>query len=189
MNYTCQVGSRDAACVADRHPVLCEGNSLSRLKERVRLLVAEETCLQLDVRAVIVRKSCAPIEAIRVHTPRPDFLRGHLKILSKMRRARVGVRIPHAHEIFPAPMSKQGHGAIRLISNDAQIFALGFNRPTLHFSKSVRSGKALRVLDPRIIPNLHPGIVPPIKTMANIASVAESDALLQYGGARAQSQL
>src|SRR5437870_12119797 len=38
------------------------------------------------------------------------------------------------------------------------------------------------------MPNLHSRIVPPIKTMANVAAVAESDALLQYSGARAQSQ-
>src|SRR5438046_1282972 len=104
MNYACQVGARNAARVAHRHPVLCKGDSLPGLSEAVRLLVAEETCLQLDVRAVVVRKSLAPIEAIRVHTPRPDFLGGHLQILSKVRCASVGVGIPHSHEIFPASM-------------------------------------------------------------------------------------
>ena len=79
---------------------------MPRLQERVSLLVPEQTGLQLDVRAVIVRERFSPIEAICVHAPGPDFLRGHLKILGKMRGAGVGVRIPHAHEVFSASMGK-----------------------------------------------------------------------------------
>src|SRR5947207_13691213 len=188
MNYACQVGSRDAARVAYRHPILCEGDTLPRLQERVRLLVSKQACLQLDIRAVVIRKSFAPIEAIRIHTPRPDFLGGHLKILGKMRCARVCMRIPHSHEIFPASMREQGDGAIGLISNDAQILTLGINRPPLHLCKSVGGGKSLRILNSGIIPNLYSRVIQPVKTLANVPSVAQRDALPQYAGARAQSQ-
>src|SRR2546427_4791949 len=47
-------GPRDPANVTDGQPVLRESHAVLRLEERVRLLIPEESCLQLDVRAVVV---------------------------------------------------------------------------------------------------------------------------------------
>ena len=46
--------SRDPANVANGQPVFRESHGVLRLEERVRLLIPEESCLQLDVRAVVV---------------------------------------------------------------------------------------------------------------------------------------
>src|SRR5260370_38978576 len=50
-------------------------------------------------------------------------------------------------------------------------------------------GIAHGVLNPRIVPSLDSGIVPPIETMAYIASVAQRDVLFENCRARSQRQL
>src|SRR6267143_4492645 len=102
MNNAGQVRARNAAGLANRHPILRERNSLSRLQKRVRLLVSEETCLQLDISAVVVGKRLAPIESLCINAPRPDLFRRKFRILCKMRGSRVRVRIPDPHEILAA---------------------------------------------------------------------------------------
>src|SRR5437899_11125855 len=52
----------------------------------------------------------------------------------------------------------------------------------------MRCGKTHGVLNLRIVPNLDGGIVPPIKTMAYITSIAQRDELFEDGRTRAQSQ-
>jgi len=60
--------------IPDWYPVFCEGYVLPRLKECIRLLISEEARLQLDIGAIVVRECVAPIKAIRVNTPGPNFL-------------------------------------------------------------------------------------------------------------------
>ena len=106
MDHARKVGTRDAARVADRHPILCERNRLPWLQESIRLLVPEETRLQLDVGALVIRESLSPIEPVGVHAPGPDLFCGNLTIQGEMRGAGVGMGIPDGHEIFPAPVDE-----------------------------------------------------------------------------------
>src|ERR1700704_4965626 len=71
---------------------------------------------------------------------------------------------------------------------DAEILPLRIDRPPLHFHKPMCRGKAHGVLNLGIVPNLDGGIVPPIETMAYIASIAQPDVLLENRGTRTQSQ-
>src|SRR6266850_1327279 len=105
-----------------------------------------------------------------------------------MRGSGVGSGIPHAHEVFPAAMDKQGHGSAGLIVYDAEILSLRVDRPVSYFRKAMGRGKAHGILDLGIVPNLDGGIVPPIETMAYIASITQRDMLFEDGGTRAQSQ-
>ena len=188
MNHAGKIGSGDAAGITDGHPVFHKRDRLPRFQKRVRLLISEETRLQLDVGAIVIRERFSPVEPIRVHTPGPDFLRGNFGVFGKMRGARIGVGIPDAHKVFAASMDEQRDGAIRLVSDDAEIFSLPIDRPSLYFGKSMCGGKTHRVLNPGVVPNLHAGIVPPIKTMAHLTAVAERGALLQNRRAGTQSQ-
>src|SRR5882762_6342256 len=105
-----------------------------------------------------------------------------------MHSSRVCSGIPDAHEVFPASMDEQGHWPVSLVMYDAEIFPLRIDRPVLHFHKPMCSGKAHGVLNLGIVPNLDSGIVPPIETMAYIASITQGDALFENGGPRTQSQ-
>src|SRR6266481_9340957 len=90
--------------------------------------------------------------------------------------------IPDAHEVFPASMNEQGHWPVGLIMYDAEILPLRIDRPPLHFRKPVCRGKAHGVLNLGIVPNLDGGIVPPIETVAYIASITQRNVLLENGG-------
>src|SRR6266853_1632443 len=81
-----------------------------------------------------------------------------------MRGSGVRSGLPDAHEVFPASMNKQGHWPVGLIMYDAEILPLG------------------------IVPNLDGGIVPPVETMAHVASITQGDVLFENGGPRTQSQ-
>src|SRR5207245_11236063 len=96
--------------------------------------------------------------------------------------------MPDAHEVFAASMNEQRYWSVGLVMNDAEIFTLRIDRPRLHFYKPMCCGKTHGVLNLRIVPNLHGGIVPPIKTMAYITSIAQRDVLVEDGRTRAQSQ-
>src|SRR6266852_3216587 len=96
--------------------------------------------------------------------------------------------IPDAHEVFPASMDEQGHWPVGLVMYDAEIFPLRTNRPRLDLCEPMCRGKAHGVLNLGIVPNLDSGIVPPIETMAYIASIAQRDMLFENGGTRAQRQ-
>src|SRR5712675_248623 len=102
MNNAGQVRARNAAGLARRHPILRERNASSRLQKRVRLLVSEETRLQLDISAIVVGKRLAPIESLCVNAPGPDLFRRQLRIICKMRGPRVRMRIPNTHKILAA---------------------------------------------------------------------------------------
>src|SRR5216684_1189711 len=105
-----------------------------------------------------------------------------------MRGSGVCSGIPDAHEVFPASMDEQGHWSIGLVVYEAEIFPLRIDRPRLDLRKPMCRGKAHGVLDLGIVPNLDGGIVPPIETMAYIASITQRDALFENGGPRTQSQ-
>src|SRR5438132_6978109 len=97
-------------------------------------------------------------------------------------------RVPYTHEVLAASMNKQRNWSIRLVTNDAETLAFWINWPPLHLRKSMRCGKTHGVLDLRIVPNLDVGIVPPIETMAYIASIAQRNVLFENGGTWRQSQ-
>src|SRR5438876_10617088 len=97
-------------------------------------------------------------------------------------------RVPYTHEVLAASMNKQRNWSIRLVTNDAEILAFWIDWPPLHLRKPMRCGKTHGVLNLRIVPNLDGGIVPPIKTMAYITSIAQRDVLFEDGRTRAQSQ-
>ena len=96
--------------------------------------------------------------------------------------------VPYTHEVLAASMNKQRDWSIRLVTNDAEILAFWIDWPPLHLCKSMRCGKTHGVLDLRIVPNLDGGIVPPIETMAYIASIAQRNVLFENGGTGRQSQ-
>src|SRR5712675_1786613 len=104
MNNAGQVRARNTAGLANRHPVLRERNCLSRLQKRVRLLISEETRLQLDISAIVVGKRLAPIESLCVNAPGPNLFRRQFRIVCKMRGPRVRMRIPDTHKILAASM-------------------------------------------------------------------------------------
>src|SRR5437660_32050 len=97
-------------------------------------------------------------------------------------------RVPYTHEVLAASMNKQRNWSIRLLTNDAEILAFWIDWPPLHLRKSMRCGKTHGVLNLRIVPNLDGGIVPPIETMAYIASIAQRNVLFEDGGTGRQSQ-
>src|SRR6267378_425815 len=105
-----------------------------------------------------------------------------------MRGSGVCSGIPDAHEVLPASMDEQGHWSIGLVVYEAEIFPLRIDRPRLDLRKPMCRGKAHGILDLGIVPNLDGGIVPPIETMAYIASITQRDMLFEDGGTRAQSQ-
>src|SRR5467141_3104563 len=96
--------------------------------------------------------------------------------------------MPHTHEVFPASMDEQRHWTVGLVVYDAEILPLRIDWPPWHFRKPVCCGKMHGVLNLRIVPNLHSGIVPPIETMPHIASITQRDALFENGGTGTQSQ-
>src|SRR5947208_2459419 len=74
------------------------------------------------------------------------------------------VRIPHGHKWFAASVHKKRHGALGVILNNAEIIAIGFDWPGLDFPKSMACCEAHGILNPRIVPDLNSGIIPPIET-------------------------
>src|SRR5438552_5497518 len=92
-----------------------------------------------------------------------------------MRRPSVCSGMPDAHEVFAASMDEHGYWSVGLVMDDAEILTLWIDRPSLHFRKPMRCGIAHGVLNLRIVPNLDGGIVPPIETMAYIASITQRD--------------
>src|SRR6266852_469355 len=105
-----------------------------------------------------------------------------------MRGSGVRSGLPDAHEVFPASMNKQGHRPVGLIMYDAEILPLRIDRPRLDLRKPMCRGKAHGVLNLGIVPNLDSGIVPPVETMAHVASITQGDVLLENGRPRTQSQ-
>src|SRR6266704_184084 len=96
--------------------------------------------------------------------------------------------MPDAHEVFAASVGEQLHWSVGLIVYDAQILTLRVDRPPLYFCKPMCCCKTHGVLNLRIVPSLNASIVPPIETMAYIASIAQPDMLFENGRARPQSQ-
>src|SRR5215475_1079451 len=139
MNHAGQVRPGNSSNVADRHPELGETDRLPGLKKGIGFLIAKQSCLDLDIRAVIVRESFAPIQSIGVGTPRPDLFRRKLRVIGKVNRSRVGVWMPNAHERLAASVNKYRNGALGLILNDAQIGAIGFDRPRRNFPETMAS--------------------------------------------------
>ena len=78
-------------------------------------------------------------------------------------------------------MDEQRHGTFSVISDQAQIRAVRFHRPGQHLGKAVPGGKSHRILDARIVPDFHPRITPPVKTMTYIAAIVQRNALLEHG--------
>src|SRR2546430_7415850 len=106
-----------------------------------------------------------------------------------MRGPCVCSRMPDAHEVLAASMDKQRYGSVGLVTNDTEILTLRIDRPPLYLRKSMRCGIAHGVLNLRIVPNLDSGIIPPVKTMAYIASIGQPDALFENGRTRPQLQV
>src|SRR6266478_4074502 len=93
--------------IPDGHPVFCEGYVLPRFKECICLLISEEARLQLDIGAIVVRECVAPIKAVRVNTPGPNFLSRQVGIAGKVHSSGACSGMPDAHEVFPASMDEQ----------------------------------------------------------------------------------
>src|SRR5205085_11518700 len=68
------------------------------------------------------------------------------------------------------------------------IFSSRIHWPALHFRKTVSGGEAHGVLDTRVVPDAHGSIVPPIESMAHVASISELDMLLEHRRAWTQDQ-
>src|SRR5712675_2366978 len=102
MNHASEVRARNTAGLAHRHPVLRERDGLSRLQKRIRLLISEETRLQLDISAIVIGKRLAPIESLCVNAPGPYLFRVQFRIVCKMLDPRVRMRIPNTHIILAA---------------------------------------------------------------------------------------
>ena len=75
INHSSEVCPGNSAYFANRHPVLGETYRLPGLKKCVSLLVAEQAALHFHIRAIVIGKCLAPIEAIGIDAPRPNFLR------------------------------------------------------------------------------------------------------------------
>ncbi len=121
--------------------------------------------------------------------PRPDFLGGQLVKIGKVHGSRIRVRIPDAHERFAAAVDKQRHRSFGVILDYAEVIAVGFDWPGLHFAKSVAGREAHGILNSRIVPHLHSGIVPPIETMPHVAAIIQRDSLFEHRRTRTQESV
>src|SRR6202012_5862081 len=99
----------------------------------------------------------------------------------KVRGARVRMRIPDAHELFAAAVNEERHGAVGLIFDDAEIFALSIDRPLLNRRKAVFCGVAHRILNYGVVPDAHAGVAPPVEALADVVAIAEADVLFEDG--------
>src|SRR5215475_571902 len=100
MNYTGEIRARDPAELSNGHPVFGETDVLARLEIGVGLLISKEAALHFGIGAVVVRQRVAPVEAVGVDSPGPDFFRGQFVVAGKMSGAAVRMRIPETHEVF-----------------------------------------------------------------------------------------
>ena len=71
-----KIGARDPANLPHRHPVLREVDRLPGFHESIRLLIAKQAGLDLNVSTVVVGEGVAPVHAFFVHAPGPDLLGG-----------------------------------------------------------------------------------------------------------------
>src|SRR5579872_516289 len=92
------------------------------------------------------------------------------------------MRMPDTHERLAAAIYEGRHRSFGLILDDAEVGAVCFNRPRLDFSKTVAGGETHGILDSRIIPNLDARVIPPVKTVANVAAVVERNFLFENSG-------
>src|SRR5437867_10367296 len=100
MNHAGKIRTGNPTRTPDRYPVFREGDGLPRLKECIRLLISEESRLQLDIGAVVVGKRLPPIKTIRVNSPGPNFLCGCLGLVGKLRGSGVCSGLRAAREVF-----------------------------------------------------------------------------------------
>src|SRR5579871_52956 len=104
MDDASEVRPRNSANSTHRHPKLREADRLPWLKERIRLLIAEQSCLDLDVGAVVIRECFAPVESVGISAPRPYFFRRKLRVVGIMRGSGIRMRMPNTHERLAAGM-------------------------------------------------------------------------------------
>src|SRR6266567_4498413 len=102
VNDAGEIGPGNSADVANRHPVLGEADRLPRLEKRISLLVPKQPSLNFYISAVVIGKRLAPIETIRIRTPRPDFLGGKLGKIGEVYSSGIRVRVPHTHKRLAA---------------------------------------------------------------------------------------
>src|SRR5206468_6967616 len=115
MYNTRQIRSRDSDRSTHRHPIFREIDLLTWLQESVGLLIAKESALNFRVCAVVVGKSFSPIQAVRIHAPRPDLFRRKLTIFREVRRSSIRMWMPDTHEIFTAGVNKNRNWTVRLV--------------------------------------------------------------------------
>ena len=85
-------------------------------------------------------------------------------------------------------MHKERHRTFGVILDYAEVIAVAFDWPRLHFPKSMACGETRGILNPGVVPHLDPGIVPPIKTMPYVAPIIQSNPLFQHCRTRAKNQ-
>src|SRR3954471_18333960 len=124
-----QISAGDSANVAHRHPVFGEADRLPWLQKRIRLLIAKQAGLHFRIGAVIIGKSFAPVEPVGVNSPGPNRLRRQFVEICEVHRARIGVRVPDAHEWLAASMHEHRHWTAGLVTNNAQVASAGINWP------------------------------------------------------------
>ena len=183
-----QVRTRDSADLADRHPVFAKLQRLPRLEECVSFLIAKQSALDFDVCAVVIGKCLAPIHPICVDTPGPDFLGGEARVVREMHGPRIGLWMPHSHEVFAAAMDKLRNRSAGVIANDTEIETI-IDRPGSDFGEAVRRCKPHGINDLRVVPHSDAGVVPPVETMPHVAAVIQRDPLLEHGRFWSKNQL
>ena len=117
------VRARVAADPPDRLVRLAEAQQLLRLEERVRLLVAEEARLDLEVRALVVRQRLAPVLALVVPAPGPDLLARQVVVIRHVDHARLRAGVVDAHEWLAAAVHEARDEAAGMVAGVAEVLA------------------------------------------------------------------
>ena len=182
-------GAHQAAELAHRQPVLVEADALLRLEVGVRLLVAEQPRLDLDVRAAVVREGPPPVEPVGVAAPGPDLLRRQVARRGVVHHAGVRRRVVDGHPRLAAAVRESRHRAGPMVADHAVVGAAAVHRPGVHVAEAVRRREAHRVEDARIVGDPHAGVGPPVEAAPHVAAVVERGGLLQHRPPGPQGEL
>src|ERR1700747_406739 len=107
MNDSGKFCARDAPRPADGHPIFGESDVLTRLQERIGLLISKQSRLHFCIGAIVVRAGFSPVQTVRVNSPGPDLFCRQFVVAREMSHSSVHMRMPNAHEIFATSMDKQ----------------------------------------------------------------------------------
>src|SRR4029077_2256144 len=92
----------------------------------------------------------------------------------------------HRHVRLPAAVTEARYRAILVIADNTLVNACGIYRPGIYFSESMRGSVFHGIQDAAVVPDLDPGVGPPVETVTGVAAVIERGLLFEVGASRAE---